>query len=147
MLAHDEDPIAERAASLLALFPAEIHGPLARALRTATAPDVRRRAATALGACRDDPAVTALIAALEAPAPEVRVAAAGSLGNLRNRATAVAPEAAGGDGDARVRQAARSALRKLGAVPTTTNAAANFAALAVLPTDVVNAAGWGPVAE
>jgi HEAT repeat protein len=80
LLAHDEDPVAERAASLLTLFPAESHGPLARTLRMATAPAVRRRAARALGACRQSAAVSALLAALRDPAAEVRAAAARSLG-------------------------------------------------------------------
>ena len=39
LLAHE--PAAEHATALLTLFPAESHGPLARALRTATAPEVR----------------------------------------------------------------------------------------------------------
>ncbi len=116
LLAHE--PAAEHATALLTLFPAESHGPLARALRTANAPKVRLRAATALGACRQESAVTALMAALEDPAAEVRAAAARSLGNMRDPATAVALEAAGGDGDAGVRQAARLALRKLGTAAT-----------------------------
>jgi HEAT repeat protein len=128
LLAHD--PAAEHATGLLTLFPAESHGPLARVLRTAAAPEVRGRAATALGACRQDAAVAALVAALEDPAPEVRAAAASSLGNMRDPATAVALEAAGGDGDAGVRQAARSALGKLGTVATATNMAGSIRVLA-----------------
>jgi HEAT repeat protein len=127
LLAHDQ--AAEHATALLALFPADSHGPLGRTVRTATAPDVRRRAATALGACRQNAAVTALMAALADPAPEVRAAAADSLGNMRDPATAVALEAAGADGDARVRKAARSALRKLGAVATATNIAGRIGVL------------------
>ena len=131
LLAHE--PAGERATELLTLFPAESHGPLARALRTATAPEVRRRAATALGACREDSAVAVLVAALEDPAPEVRAAAASSLGNMRDPATAATLEAAGGDGDARVRQAARVALRKLGTVATATNMAGSIGLLARRP--------------
>jgi HEAT repeat protein len=127
LLAHE--PAAEHATALLTLFPAESHGPLGRALRTAPAPEVRRRAATALAACRQDAAVSALVAALEDPAPEVRAAAADSLGNMRDPATAVALEAAGVDGDARVRQAARLALRKLGKAAAARSVAAGFAAL------------------
>ena len=130
LLAHAEDPVAERAVSLLRLFPAESHGPLARVLRTASAPAVRRRAATALGACRQGAAVEALMAALEDPAAEVRAAAARSLGDMRDPATAGALETAGGDGDETVRQAARSALRKLGTVATATNLAACFGGMA-----------------
>jgi HEAT repeat protein len=126
LLAHEEQPVAERAASLLMLFPAESHGPLARALRTAAAPEVRRRAAQALGACRQDTAVAALVTALEDPAPAVRAAAARSLGDMRDPATAVALQAAGGDGDEGVREAARLALRKLGTVATATGIAAGF---------------------
>jgi HEAT repeat protein len=126
LLAHEEQPIAERAASLLTLFPSESHAPLARALRTAAAPEVRRRAARALGACRQDAAVAALVSALEDPAPGVRAAAAGSLGDMRDPATAGALQAAGGDGDESVREAARSALRKLGTVASVTSMAAGF---------------------
>jgi HEAT repeat protein len=129
-LAHDEDAVAERAASLLALFPAEGHGPLARTLRMANAPAVRRRAATALGACRQGAAVTALVAALRDPAAEVRAAAARSLGDMRDPATAGALEAAGGDADETVRHAARSALRKIGAVASAANPAASLKVLA-----------------
>jgi HEAT repeat protein len=130
LLAHEEHHVAERATSLLMLFPAESHGPLARALRTAAAPDVRRRAAEALGACRQDRAVRALVTALEDPAPAVRAAAARSLGDMRDPATAVALHAAGGDGDEGVREAARAALGKLGAVATATGMAAGLGVLA-----------------
>ncbi|HEV2874500.1 MAG TPA: HEAT repeat domain-containing protein [Thermoleophilaceae bacterium] len=130
LLAHEEGPVAERAASLLTLFPSESQGPLARALRSATAPAVRRRAATALGACRQGAAVEALLAALEDPAAQVRAAAARSLGDMRDPAAAGALEAAGGDGDETVRQAARSALRKLGTVASAANLAASFGVLA-----------------
>lgn len=130
LLAHQRQPIAERAAVLLMLFPSESHGLLARALRTASGPDARRRAAQALGACRQEAAVAALVAALEDPVPGVRVAAARSLGEMRDQATAVALQAAGGDGDAGVREAARSALRKLGTVPTATSMAAGLGLVA-----------------
>jgi HEAT repeat protein len=130
LLEHEEAPAAERAASLLALFPAESHGPLIRALRSAAAPDVRRRAAQALGACRQDAAVAALVAALDDPAPQVRATAASSLGHMRDPATAVALQAAGRDGDEGVRDAARSALRKLGTVASATQMAAGFGVLA-----------------
>jgi HEAT repeat protein len=128
LLAHEEDTVAERATSLLMLFPAESHGPLARALRTARAPEVRRRAAQALGACRRDTAVAALVTALDDPAPAVRAASARSLGDMRDPATAVALRAAGGDRDEGVRDAARSALRKLGTVASATSMAAGLMA-------------------
>jgi HEAT repeat protein len=130
LLAHEEQGVAERAVSLLTLFPSESHGPLARALRTATGADVRRRAAQALGACRQDAAVTALVTALEDSAPDVRAAAAHSLGNMRDPATAVALHAAMRDRDEGVREAALSALNKLGAVATATSVAAGFGVLA-----------------
>jgi HEAT repeat protein len=133
LLAHEEQPVAERATSLLMLFPAESHGPLARALRTAAAPEVRRRAAQALGACRHDRAVAALVTALEDRAPAVRAAAARSLGDMRDPATAVALHAAGGDGDDGVREAARAALHKLGTVAAATGMAAGFGMLAQRP--------------
>jgi HEAT repeat protein len=113
LLGHEEPPVADRATSLLMLFPAESHGPLERALRTGATPEVRRRAAQALGACRQDTAVSALVSALEDPEPAVRAASARSLGDMRDPATAVELRAAGGDGDEDVREAARSALRKL----------------------------------
>jgi HEAT repeat protein len=130
LLAHEEPAVAERATSLLMLFPAESHGPLARALRTGEAAEVRRRAARALGACRQDAAVAALVGALEDPAPAVRATAARSLGDMRDPATAVALQAAGGDGDEGVREAARSALLKLGTVATATSMAAGLGVLA-----------------
>jgi HEAT repeat protein len=130
LLGHGDEAVAERAASLLGLFPAESHGPLARALRTGRAPEVRRRAATALGACRQDAAVAALVAALRDPAPEVRAAAASSLGDMRDPATAVALRDAGGDPDESVREAARSALARLGTVATATRMAAGLGVLA-----------------
>lgn len=83
LLGHEDDAVAERATSLLMIFPAESHGPLARALRTASAPKARRRAAQALGACRQDAAAAALVGALDDPASAVRVASARSLGRLR----------------------------------------------------------------
>jgi HEAT repeat protein len=123
LLTHGENHVAERAVSLLALFPAESQGPSVRALRTATVVAVRRRAATVLGACRQGTAAAALVNALEDPAPEVRAAAARSLGDVRDPASAGALAAAGGDGDESVRQAARSALRKLGTVARATTLA------------------------
>jgi HEAT repeat protein len=130
LLAHEDHAVADRATSLLMLFPAESHRPLARALRTASSPEARGRAAQALGACRQDAAVAALVTALEDPAPVVRAASARSLGDMRDPATAVALQAAGGDGDEGVREAAVSALRKLGTVATATSMAAS---LGVLP--------------
>ena len=124
LLAHEDVAMAERAVSLLMLFPSESHGPLARALRAEHGPNVRRRAARALGACRQDAAVAALVAALGDPVAGVRAAAARSLGDMRDPATAVALHAAGGDGDESVREAARSALHKLGTVATATSIAA-----------------------
>ena len=87
MLAHEDQAAAERAAALLRLFPSESHGPLARALRTGSAPDVRRRAVQALGACRQDAAVAALVTALGDPAPSVRAAAPRALGDMRDPAS------------------------------------------------------------
>jgi HEAT repeat protein len=130
LLAHEEQAVAERTVSLLTLFPSESHGPLARALRTATGADVRRRVAQALGACRQRAAVGALVTALEDPAPDVRAAAAHSLGNIRDPATAIALHAAGSDHDERVRKAARSALDKLGTAATATSMAGGFGVLA-----------------
>jgi HEAT repeat protein len=126
MLAHDAEPVAERAASLLILFPSESHGPLARTLRTAPRADVRRRAARALGACRQDTAVAALVRALDDADAGVRAAAAQSLGDMRDPTTVAALEAAGGDRDEGVREAARSALNQLGAAAGATNLAASF---------------------
>jgi HEAT repeat protein len=130
LLGHEEPEVGERATSLLMLFPAESHGPLTRALRTASAPDVRRRAAQALGACRRDTAVAALVTALDDPAPGVRAASARSLGDMRDPATAVALRVAGGDRDEGVREAALSALRKLGTVASATSVAAGLGVLA-----------------
>jgi HEAT repeat protein len=93
LLGHEQPEVAERAASLLTLFPSESHGPLARALRTATVADVRRRVAQALGACRQEAAVTALVAALDDPVADVRAAAARSLDKMRHPGAAVAPSA------------------------------------------------------
>jgi hypothetical protein len=87
LLPHEDDAVAERAASLLMLFPSESNGPLARTLRTASAPDVRRKAAQALGACRQDTAVAALVAALGDPVPRVREAARSALGERDTAAT------------------------------------------------------------
>jgi HEAT repeat protein len=116
LLTHGDEAVAERVVALLMLFPSEAHGPLARALRTAPRSDVRRRAAQALAACRQEAAVAALVAALEDPVPGVRAAAARSLGGVRDPATAAALEAAGRDQDEGVREAARAALHKLGTV-------------------------------
>jgi HEAT repeat protein len=115
LLGAGEKRAAERAASLLALFPAESHGPLARVLRTSADPTVRRRAAVALGACRHHTAVAALVRALNDPVAGVRAAAADSLGDIRDPAVGVALETAVSDGDKGVREAARSALGRLGA--------------------------------
>jgi HEAT repeat protein len=130
LLAHEEQAVAERAALLVTLFPSESHRPLTRALRTSTGADVRRRAAQALGACRQDSAVAALVTALEDPAPDVRATAAHSLGNMRDPTTAAALHAASGDRNESVREAARSALDKLGTVATAASMAAGFGVLA-----------------
>jgi HEAT repeat protein len=130
LLAHQSPAVADRAAALLMLFPSESHGPLRRALRTAPGSGVRRLAAQALGACRQDAAVAALVAALEDSAPIVRAAAARSLGNMRDPATALALQAASRDGDERVREAAQSALHKLGTVATATSMATGLGLVA-----------------
>jgi HEAT repeat protein len=130
LLAHKDRELAERAVSLLMLFPSESHRPLARVLRTGCTPDVRRRVARALGACRQDAAVAALVTALRDPDAGVRAAAARSLGDVRDPATAVALHDAGGDTDETVREAARSALRKLGTVATAASIAAGFGLVA-----------------
>jgi HEAT repeat protein len=127
LLADEDAPVAERAVSLLMLFPSESHRPLVRALRASSRPDVRRRAAQALSVCRQEAAVTALVAALKDPAPRVRAAAAASLGGVCDSATAIALQAARGDLDERVQEAARSALDNLAtlrtaAIPTTQRA-------------------------
>jgi HEAT repeat protein len=129
MLAHEEEPIAERAAALLTLLPSESHGPLARTLRTAPRADVRRRAARALAACRRDTAVAALVTALEDADAGVRAAAARSLGDMSDSAMAAVVQAAGGDGDQGVREAGRSALHNLGAVASASNLATGFGLL------------------
>lgn len=130
LLAHGDDAVAQRAALLLMLFPAESHGPLARALRTGSPPNARRLAARALCACRQDTAVAALVTALQDPAPEVRAAAARSLGDMRDPATAVALQRAGGDDHEGVREAARSALESLGTVGAATSIAAGLGLVA-----------------
>jgi HEAT repeat protein len=130
LLGHDDEAVAERAASLLMLFPSESHRPLARALRTASAPEARRRAAQALSACRQDAAVGALVAALGDRQPAVRAAAARSLGDMRDPATAGALRAAGSDGDESVREAALSALNNLGTVATAAGIAAGIGVVA-----------------
>jgi hypothetical protein len=98
LLAHEDQAVAERAVSFLMLFPSESSRPLARALAAGCGPDVRRRAAQAMGACRQHTAVSALVTAVSDPAPSVRAAAVRSLGDIRDPATAVALHAAGGDG-------------------------------------------------
>jgi HEAT repeat protein len=118
LLGHADEAIGERAASLLMLFPSESHRPLARTLRTASAPEARRRAARALSACRQDGAVWALVDALQDRQATVREAAARSLGDMRDPGTVVALRAAVHDGDQRVREAARSSLHKLDTVAT-----------------------------
>jgi HEAT repeat protein len=95
LLSHEGPAVAERAVSLLMLFPAESHGPLARVLRTGEAAHVRRRAAQALGACRQETAVAALVDALEDPAPDVRAEAKRSLGAMGHPATPGALRSAG----------------------------------------------------
>jgi HEAT repeat protein len=130
LLAHEDEGVAERAVTLLMLFPSESVRPLARTLRAAGAADARRRAAQALSACRQDGAVAALVAALGDPAPGVRAEAARSLGDMRDPATAVALHAAGRDGDEAVREAALSALHQLGTVATATSIAAGFGLVA-----------------
>ena len=130
LLAHEDDATADRATVLLELFPAESFGALARTLRSARAPAARRRAATALRCCRQDDAVSALVAALEDAIPEVRAAAARSLSEMRDPVAAVALHVAAEDADAQVREAATSALASLGAVGTATGLAAGFGPLA-----------------
>jgi HEAT repeat protein len=130
LLAHEDAAAADRATVLLELFPAESYAALARTLRTARSPGARRRAATALRCCRQDEAVSALVAALEDAMPEVRAAAARSLSEMRDPAAAVALHVAAEDADQRVRDAARSALESLGALGTATGLAANFGPLA-----------------
>jgi HEAT repeat protein len=126
LLAHEDQAVAERAVSLLMLFPSESHAPLARTLRTASGADVRRKAAQALGACRQDAAVAALVGALGDSSPGVRAAAARSLGDMRSPSTTIALQAARDDRDEGVREAARSALRKLGTVTSVTSIASGF---------------------
>jgi HEAT repeat protein len=111
LLAADDEPVADRAAALLMLFPAESNGPVARTLRTAAAPSVRRRAAQALSACRQDVAIAALVEALKDRAPGVRAAAASSLGEVRDSATAGPLQAASADGDAGAGAGDRAAPR------------------------------------
>jgi HEAT repeat protein len=126
LLGHDDDAVAERAASLLMLFPSESHRPLARVPRTASACEARRRAAQALSACRQEAAVAALVAALDDRHAAVRAAAARSLGDMRDPATVVALRAAGTDCDESVREAAQAALHKLGTVATAASIAAGI---------------------
>jgi HEAT repeat protein len=130
LLPHEDESVAEQAAALLALFPAESHRPLMRSLRTGSVPAVRRRAAQALAACRQDTAVKALLDALGDGSPEVRAAAARSLGDMRDPATVAALQSAGRDRDESVRAAAAAALRKLGTVANATGIAAGVGALA-----------------
>jgi HEAT repeat protein len=115
LLGHPNPACGDRAAALLMLFPADTASPLARALRTSPAAGVRRRAARALRACRQDEAVAALVAALEDPVAGVRAAAARSLGEMRDPAAAAALARVAGDADRDVREAVRAALSALGA--------------------------------
>jgi HEAT repeat protein len=126
MLQSGNSEAADRAASLLQLFPAESHAPLARALRRAASPAARRRAAESLGSCRHNAAVAALVAALEDPAAEVRRAAATALSDMRDPIAAAALHAAAEDPDDGVRRAAAKALGALGAVATATSLAAGL---------------------
>jgi HEAT repeat protein len=119
--------VADSAASLLELFPAESPGPLARALGKAASTPARRRAAEALRACRQDAAVAALVAALEDPVAEVRLAAARSLGDVRDPIAAGALQAATDDADEGVRKAAGAALVALGAMAPASRMAAGLA--------------------
>jgi HEAT repeat protein len=128
LLAHEG--AAGRATTLLGLFPAESQAPLVRALRTARTPRVRSRAAQALGACRRDAAVNALLAALDDGAAEVRAEAARSLGEMRDPVAASPLQRVAADPDERVRGAARSALTALGAVATASGMAAGLTRLA-----------------
>jgi HEAT repeat protein len=128
LLAHDY--AADRAVSLLGLFPSESYAPLARVLRVSRIPSVRRRAARALSACRRDTVVSALIAALDDPAPEVRAEATRSLGAMRDPAAAGPLQRVAGDPDDSVCAAARSALQALGAVATASKVAAGVTRLA-----------------
>jgi HEAT repeat protein len=130
LLGREDALVGDRAAALLELFPTESLGPLARSLRTAAAPEVRRRAAEALRACRDDEAVSALVAALRDSAAEVRVSAARSLGEMRDPIAVNALYAAAGDEEESVREAATTALSALGAVATATGMAAGLGPLA-----------------
>jgi HEAT repeat protein len=126
LLGREDAAARDRAGALLELFPTEGVGPLARSLRTAAAPEIRRRAAEALRACRHDEAVSALVAALRDPAAEVRASAARSLGEMRDPVAVDALYAAAGDEEEAVREAARSALSALGAVATATGMAAGL---------------------
>lgn len=96
-LGHEDDACADRAALLLELFPSESCRPLARTLRSARHPGARRRAAQALRACRNDDAVSALVAALGDRAPAVRAAAARTLGGMRDATAVTALRIAAGD--------------------------------------------------
>jgi HEAT repeat protein len=126
LLEHRDSSVADRAAALLELFPAESHGPVSRALRTGASPAARRWAAAALRACRQEAAVAALVAALDDPAAEVRRGAARSLGDLRDPIASAALQAATTDPDEGVRKAAASALVALGAMAAATRVAAGF---------------------
>jgi HEAT repeat protein len=117
---------ADRAASLLELFPAESCAPLARRLRKAARPAARRRAAEALRACRQDAAVAALVEALRDPAAEVRRAAASSLGDLRDPIAAGPLQDAARDPDEGVRRAAAKSVAALGMVASANSMAAGF---------------------
>jgi HEAT repeat protein len=126
LLGHEDAAAGARAVTLLMLFPAEAARPLARTLRTGTATAVRRRAAEALRACRQDEAVSALVSALADPAADVRAAAARSLGEMRDPAAVAALHGVAGDSDRKVRDAARAALSALGRGATTSGMAAGL---------------------
>jgi hypothetical protein len=117
MLQDDEsEAVREAAARALARTRTEIAiPPLARALREDARQQVRVAAAEALGALGSERAVPALVGALRDGEPAVRVTAVEALGAIGGRQAVVALlEAAAGDRDPQVRQAAAEAVRRLG---------------------------------